>query len=96
MKMRALSDYLVAEKDAHKVYIFNPDYSFGVSVQKAAEAMLKDRRPDLRIVGAERVPLAKVKDFTPVYRQVPGRRRGCGGHRQLGCRPGAAGEGGGR
>ncbi len=65
MKMKALSDYLVAQKDAHKVYIFNPDYSFGVSVEKAAQAMLKDRRPDLQVVGAERVPLGKVKDFTP-------------------------------
>ena len=65
MKMRALTDYLVAQKDTHKVYVFNPDYSFGVSVQKAAEAMLKDRRPDLEVVGAERVPLGKVKDFAP-------------------------------
>ncbi len=65
MKMKSLTDYLVSQKDIHKVYIFNPDYSFGVSVQKAAEAMLKDRRPDLTIVGAERVPLGKVKDFTP-------------------------------
>jgi branched-chain amino acid transport system substrate-binding protein len=65
MKMKALADYLVGQEDVHKVYIFNPDYSFGVSVQRAAEAMLKERRPDLEIVGAERVPLAKVKDFTP-------------------------------
>ena len=65
MKMRALADYLVQQKDTHKVYIFNPDYSFGVSVEKAAQAMLKDRRPDLTVVGAERVPLGKVKDFTP-------------------------------
>ncbi len=65
MKMKSLADYLVSQKDIHKVYVFNPDYSFGVSVQKAAEAMLKDRRPDLQIVGAERVPLGKVKDFTP-------------------------------
>ena len=65
MKMKALSDYLVSQEDVHKVYVFNPDYSFGVSVQKAAEAMLKDRRPDLEIVGAERVGLGKVKDFTP-------------------------------
>ncbi len=65
MKMRALADYLVGQKDTHKVYVFNPDYSFGVSVQKAAEAMLKDRRPDLEVVGAERVPLGKVKDFAP-------------------------------
>jgi branched-chain amino acid transport system substrate-binding protein len=65
MKMKVLTDYLVGQKDVHKVYVFNPDYSFGVSVQKAAEAMLANRRPDLQVVGAERVPLGKVKDFTP-------------------------------
>lgn len=65
MKMKALADYLVAQKETHKVYLFNPDYSFGVSVQKAAEADLKDRRPDLSIVGTDRVPLGKVKDFAP-------------------------------
>ncbi len=65
MKMHALADYLVSQKDVHKVYVFNPDYSFGVSVEKAAQAMLKDRRPDLQIVGAERVPLGKVRDFAP-------------------------------
>ena len=65
MKMRALSDYLVAQASVKKVYIFNPDYSFGQSVEKAAQAMLANRRPDLQVVGAERVPLGKVKDFTP-------------------------------
>ncbi len=65
MKMRALADYLVTQKGTHKVYVFNPDYSFGMSVEKAAQAMLRDRRPDLQVVGAERVPLGKVKDFTP-------------------------------
>ncbi len=70
MKMRALADYLVSQKDVHKVYVFNPDYSFGVSVQKAAEAMLTDRRPDLQIVGAERVPLGKVKDFAPYIAKI--------------------------
>ncbi len=65
MKMKALSDYIVGQKDIHKIYIFNPDYSFGVSVQKAATKLLTGRRDDLTIVGADRVPLGKVKDFTP-------------------------------
>ena len=65
MKMRALADHLVAQKELHKVYVFNPDYSFGQSVEAAAKQMLADRRPDLQVVGAERVPLGKVKDFTP-------------------------------
>ncbi|GAC1341148.1 MAG: branched-chain amino acid ABC transporter substrate-binding protein [Acetobacteraceae bacterium] len=65
MKMRALSDYLVSQPAVKKVYVFNPDYSFGQSVEKAAKDMLANRRPDLQIVGTERVPLGKVKDFTP-------------------------------
>ena len=70
MKMRALTDYLVSQASVKKVYIFNPDYSFGVSVEKAAQAMLANRRPDLQVVGAERVPLGKVKDFTPYVQKM--------------------------
>lgn len=65
MKMHALTDYLVTQKDVQKVYVFNMDYSFGVAVERGALAMLKDRRPDLEVVGAERIPMGKVKDFTP-------------------------------
>ena len=70
MKMRALTDYMVSQAAVKKVYIFNPDYSFGVSVEKAAQAMLANRRPDLQVVGAERVPLGKVKDFTPYVQKM--------------------------
>ncbi len=95
MKMRALADYLVAQKDAHKVYIFNPDYSFGVSVEKAASQMLTGppRRPGdrRRRAGAA----GQGEGFHALHRQVPGRRRRCGGDRQLGPGPATAGEGGG-
>ncbi len=70
MKMRALTDFLVGQASVKKVYIFNPDYSFGQSVEKAAQAMLANRRPDLQVVGAERVPLGKVKDFTPYIQKM--------------------------
>ena len=70
MKMRALTDYLVGQPAVKKVYIFNPDYSFGQSVEKAAQQMLANRRPDLQVVGAERVPLGKVKDFTPYIQKI--------------------------
>jgi len=70
MKMRALTDYLVSQPTVKKVYIFNPDYSFGQSVEKAAQAMLANRRADLQVVGAERVPLGKVKDFTPYVQKM--------------------------
>ena len=70
MKMRALSEYLVAQPAVKKVYIFNPDYSFGQSVEKAAKEMLANRRGDLSVVGVERVPLGKVKDFTPYIQKM--------------------------
>ncbi len=70
MKMRAMADYLVSQPQVKKVYVFNPDYSFGQSVEKAALAMLANRRPDLQIVGTERVPLGKVKDFTPYIQKM--------------------------
>jgi len=70
MKMRALTDHLVSQPQVRKVYIFNPDYSFGQSVEKAAQAMLANRRPDLTVVGAERVPLGKVKDFAPYVQKM--------------------------
>ncbi len=70
MKMRALADYLVSQAQIKKVYLFNPDYSFGQSVERAAQAMLANRRPDLQVVGAERVPLGKVKDFTPYVQKM--------------------------
>ena len=77
MKMRALTEYLVNTSPAKKVYVFNPDYSFGQSVEKAAKEMLANRRADLSIVGVERVPLGKVKDFTPYIQkmQAAGRMR---------------------
>jgi len=65
MKMHALTDYIVSQKEIHKVYVFNMDYSFGVAVERGALAMLRDRRPDLEVVGNERIPMGKVKDFTP-------------------------------
>jgi branched-chain amino acid transport system substrate-binding protein len=70
MKMHALADYLVSQPAVKKVYVFNPDYSFGQSVEKAAKEMLTNRRPDLQVVGAERVPLGKVKDFTPYVQKM--------------------------
>jgi branched-chain amino acid transport system substrate-binding protein len=65
MKMKALADDIVASPNIHKVYVFNQDYSFGQSVEKAAVAMIGGKRADLEIVGTERVPLGKVTDFTP-------------------------------
>jgi branched-chain amino acid transport system substrate-binding protein len=60
MKMAALTNYMAAQERIKKVYVFNQDYSFGQSVEKAALEMLPKRKPGVDIVGAERIPLGKV------------------------------------
>ncbi|HLJ63005.1 MAG TPA: ABC transporter substrate-binding protein, partial [Stellaceae bacterium] len=70
MKMQAMTEYLVKDKHIKNVYLFNPDYSFGQSVQKAAETMLGAKDPEVKILGHELVPLGKVKDFAPYVAKI--------------------------
>jgi branched-chain amino acid transport system substrate-binding protein len=70
MKMEALTSYMKAESRIKKVYLLNQDYSFGHQVSKAARAMLGVKRPDVKIVGDELHPLARVKDFAPYVAKI--------------------------
>src|SRR5690606_20431218 len=70
MKMNALTNYIASNEDIHKVYLINQDYSFGHAVSKSAQEMLKQKRPDIEIVGNDFHPLAKVKDFTPYVSKI--------------------------
>jgi branched-chain amino acid transport system substrate-binding protein len=70
MKMQALTNFMKGQPAIKKVYLINQDYSFGHSVQKAARAMLKEKRPDIEIVGDELHPLLKVTDFSPYIAKI--------------------------
>ena len=70
IKMDALTDVIKANADIKKIYLIGQDYSFGKAVAAAAERMLKDKRPDIEIVGNELHPIGKVKDFTPYARKI--------------------------
>ena len=70
IKMEALVAYMAKEKDIKKVYLINQDYSFGQSVRKAAREKLKEKRPDIEIVGDEVTPLQKVNDFSPYIAKI--------------------------
>lgn len=72
MKMKLMTDWVVQKKEIKKVFLFNQDYSLGHSVSKAARKMLKEKRPDIEIVGDVYVPLGKVKDFTPYVSKIKG------------------------
>ena len=70
IKIDALTDVIAANEDVSKVYIIGQDYSFGKAVSDAANAMLKEKDPDIEVVGDELHPIGKVKDFTPYSRKI--------------------------
>ncbi|MEQ8260358.1 MAG: branched-chain amino acid ABC transporter substrate-binding protein [Alcanivorax sp.] len=70
MKMNAMTSWIEGRDDIKKVYLINQDYSFGRAVAEAATKMLKEKRPDIEIVGQDFHPLAKVKDFTPYISKI--------------------------
>jgi len=70
MKMEAMTTFMKDQKDIHKVYLFNQNYSHGQQVAKYAKEYLKRKRPDIEIVGEELHPLAQVRDFAPYIAKI--------------------------
>jgi branched-chain amino acid transport system substrate-binding protein len=70
MKMQALVNYMVPDKSIKKVYIIGQNYAFGRSVSKNAKEMLKQKRPDIEIVGDDLHPIGEVKDFAPYIAKI--------------------------
>ncbi|MBK9133431.1 MAG: branched-chain amino acid ABC transporter substrate-binding protein [Betaproteobacteria bacterium] len=70
IKMAALTNFMKDKPAIKKVYIIGQDYSFGHSVRKAANEMIKAKRPDIQIVGDELHPLLKITDFAPYVAKI--------------------------
>ena len=70
IKMAALTTFMKGRPNIKKVYLINQDYSFGQAVRAQARAMLKQKRPDIEIVGDEVHPLLKVTDFSPYIAKI--------------------------
>src|SRR6478752_4258348 len=70
MKMEALTAFMKEQPDIKKVYLINQNYSHGQQVSKFAKQNLKDKRPDVEIVGDDLHPLAQVRDFSPYIAKI--------------------------
>jgi branched-chain amino acid transport system substrate-binding protein len=70
MKLETLTDYIALNPDIKSIYIIGQDYSFGHVVADTSIAMLKEKRPDIRIVGDELHPIGQVKDFMPYVTKI--------------------------
>jgi branched-chain amino acid transport system substrate-binding protein len=70
MRMAALMQVLKGDKDVNTVYLLGQDYSFGQAVLREARRQLPLQRPDIRIVGDELHPMARIKDFLPYVTKI--------------------------
>lgn len=70
MRMFALTSYIARDTAVKKVYLINQDYSFGQQVEASAKRYLGTMRPDAAIVGEERHPIGRIKDFAPYVAKI--------------------------
>ena len=70
MRMSALMSVLKEDKALKGIYLIGQDYSFGQAVLAEARQQLATRRPDVKIVGDELHPMARIKDFAPYAAKI--------------------------
>jgi branched-chain amino acid transport system substrate-binding protein len=70
MKMNAFTTFIAQSKEITKVYLINQDYSWGQAISRLAKRMLGEKRPDIRIVQDDFIPIGKVKDFAPYAAKI--------------------------
>ena len=70
MVIEALTTYIAKRPDIKKVYLLNENYTHGQQVSKASRDYLTRKRPDIKIVGDDFVPLAQVRDFAPYVAKI--------------------------
>jgi branched-chain amino acid transport system substrate-binding protein len=69
-KMQVITNLIAKQPEVKKVYLIGQDYAHGHQVAKAAVEMLKQKRPDVQIVGNDLHPIGKVKDFAPYVAKI--------------------------
>jgi branched-chain amino acid transport system substrate-binding protein len=70
MRLAALTDVLRRDASVKRLYLIGQDYTFGQQVLRRGREMLKDKRPDIEIVGDELHPLGRIKDFAPYAAKI--------------------------
>jgi len=70
MRMSALMSVLREDRQLKNIYLIGQDYSFGQAVLREGRNQLAAQRPDIRIVGEELHPMARVKDFLPYAAKI--------------------------
>ena len=61
MKVAGLISHMSKNKDVKKVYLFNQNYVYGQTFQKTANRLLKEKAPNIEVVGDELIQPLKYK-----------------------------------
>jgi branched-chain amino acid transport system substrate-binding protein len=70
MNIEALTTYMIGKKDIKNVYLLNQNYTHGQQVARASREYLARKRPDIKIVGEDFVPIAQTRDFAPYISKI--------------------------
>jgi len=70
MKMEALTDFMKDRPEIKNVYLLNQNYSHGQQTARFAKELLARKRPDMKIVGEDLVPLGQVRDFSAYVAKI--------------------------
>ncbi|NCT98804.1 MAG: branched-chain amino acid ABC transporter substrate-binding protein [Comamonadaceae bacterium] len=70
MRLAALMSVLREDRALQRIYLIGQDYSFGQGVLREARRQLGAQRPDVKIVGDELHPMARIKDFLPYATKI--------------------------
>ncbi|WP_393938004.1 branched-chain amino acid ABC transporter substrate-binding protein [Piscinibacter sakaiensis] len=70
MRLAALTEVLRRDAAVRRIYLIGQDYSFGQYVLKRGREMLREKRPDIEVVGDELHPMGRVKDFAPYAAKI--------------------------
>ncbi|MGI9216874.1 MAG: branched-chain amino acid ABC transporter substrate-binding protein, partial [Hydrogenophaga sp.] len=70
MRMSALMSVVKEDRALKGIYLIGQDYSFGQAVLAEARQQLAAQRPDVKILGDEQHPMARIKDFAPYAAKI--------------------------
>ena len=71
MKISALVTMIGKNPKIKRLYTLNQNYAYGKAVQTAVRRYLKERAPNVKLVGDDlMIPFGKVQDFTPYVAKI--------------------------